>query len=436
MTPKSRARDILVFADGSTSTAEGIPSPCGILHTDLVRGRETFSFEYDSGWLKRQDAFPLDPSLALFQGRHFVSQTERANFGIFLDSAPDRWGRLLLKRREALRAREEQRPARALLESDFLLGVYDGHRLGALRFQLDENGPFLDDDERFASPPWTSLRELEYASHILERDDAEELADYAKWLRMLVSPGGSLGGARPKASVVHQDGSLWIAKFPSRDDEWDVGLWESITWELARRCGLSVPSASCEKFSARHHTFLTRRFDRREAGRRLFYMSAMTALERLDGASADGDASSYLDLAAFIVREGSRPDADLEELWKRVLFGMLVSNTDDHLRNHGFLLDDEGWRLAPAFDVNPNPHGDGLRLNVSESSNEQDLDLALEVAKHFRVPKRRAAELMGLLSSVIAGWEDVASERGASRSSRELMKGAFRLARGQRDGGC
>jgi serine/threonine-protein kinase HipA len=425
----SRSRDILVFAGGNGTNGDTTSSFCGILHADVVRGREAFSFEYDRGWLKSSKAFPLDPSLGLFQGRHFVSHAERANFGIFLDSAPDRWGRLLLKRREALRAREEQRPARTLFESDFLLGVYDGHRLGALQFRLNENGPFVDDDEKFASPPWTSLRELEHASHVLEQDDAEELPDYAKWLRMLVSPGGSLGGARPKASVVDRDGALYIAKFPSRDDEWDVGLWEFITWVLAGRCGLSVPHAKCEKFSARHHTHLSRRFDRSPEGARQFYMSAMTALERIDGASADSDASSYLDIAAFLIREGSRPDADLEELWKRIVFGMLVSNTDDHLRNHGFLLEAEGWRLAPAFDVNPNPHGAGLRLNVSEESNEQDLSLALDVAKHFRVSGRRASELVGELTSTVSGWEAVAEELGATRSSRELMRGAFRLAR-------
>ena len=279
-----------------------------------------------------------------------------------------------MRRREAQVARTEGREERRLLESDYLLGVHDGHRMGALRFRVD--GVFLDDNDELAAPPWTSLRELEHASLQLEREDVDEDPEYGRWLRMLIAPGGSLGGARPKASVLDEIGRLWIAKFPSRKDEDDVGAWEGVTHALAERAGVTTPSATVRQFASEHRCFLSRRFDRTSSGARLHFASAMTLLERNDGDGAD-EGATYLELADLLIRRGARTGADLEQLWRRIVFYVCVSNTDDHLRNHGFMLDKDGWVLSPAYDVNPNPHRWGLTLNISESDNAQDLDLTL-----------------------------------------------------------
>jgi serine/threonine-protein kinase HipA len=275
-----------------------------------------------------------------------------------------------MRRREAQLARAEGREERRLLESDYLLGVHDGHRMGALRFRMGER--FLDDNDQLASPPWTSLRELEHASLQLERDGAEDDPDYGHWLRMLIAPGGSLGGARPKACVRDERGRLWIAKFPSRLDEEDVGAWEHVVHVLAGRAGIVVPPAEVRRFGTRksgghgHHTFLSQRFDRTAEGERVHFASAMTLLDRKDGAGAH-DGASYLELADLLMRLGEDAPLDLEQLWRRIVFSVCVSNTDDHLRNHGFLLGVTGWLLAPAYDINPDPHRAGLKLNISET---------------------------------------------------------------------
>jgi serine/threonine-protein kinase HipA len=400
------------------------PALMGQLYATPSRGKEIFSFEYDEAWLASRHRGQLDPTLGLYTGPQYAS-AGRANFGVFLDSCPDRWGRVLMRRREAHRARAEGREARRLLESDYLLGVHDGHRMGALRFRVD--GPFLDDDDVLAAPPWTSLRELAHASLQLERDDAEADPDYGKWLRMLIAPGGSLGGARPKASVLDEDGRLWIAKFPSRRDADDVGAWESVVHVLAGRAGVVTPQAEVRRFGSTQHTFLSRRFDRTEHGGRLHFASAMTLLERQDGDDFT-DGVSYLELAELLIRLGADTAADLEQLWRRIAFFVCVSNTDDHLRNHGFMLTPHGWALAPAYDMNPDPHGEGLRLNISESDNAQDLDLVLEVAPFFRVKANRGKAIIEEVVGAVRGWREAAQACGVSRAEQERMKRAFRVA--------
>ena len=395
----------------------------GVLHATPSRGKEVFSFEYDDAWLASDRAQILDPALRLHAGPQFAA-SGRETFGVFLDSSPDRWGRLLLQRREALRAREEGRKPRALLELDYLLGVYDGHRLGGLRFRQEEGSAFLDDDAALASPPWTSLRELEEASLALERDGAEDDPSYRKWLRVLLAPGRSLGGARPKASVVDPNGRLWIAKFPSRNDPEDIGAWEDVVHRLAGRAGIVTAESSAKRFGAEHHTFLTRRFDRDDQQQRLHFASAVTLLEREDGE----DGASYLHLAEFLAQQGAHAARDLEQLWRRIVFFMCVSNVDDHLRNHGFLLDPPGWSLSPAYDMNPVATAGGLTLNVSEMDNAQDLELAREVAPHFRIPGRRGSEIIREVRSVVRTWRAEAAEAGLSRAAIDRMAGAFHVA--------
>jgi serine/threonine-protein kinase HipA len=399
------------------------PAPMGTLHAAPGRGEEIFSFEYNPAWLKSAHARVLDPNLGLHRGPQYAPDSW-GNFGVFLDSSPDRWGRLLMRRREAQEAREQKRAPRGLRESDYLLGVYDEHRMGALRFRLDSRGPFLSDNQARAAPPWTSLRKLEHASLQLERDDAERAPDYAKWLKMLIAPGGSLGGARPKASVVDERGHPWIAKFPSVADDRDVGAWESVTHELARRAGIEVPHGSARRFNSRHHTFMTKRFDRTDTGERIHFASAMTLLNRADGDSATTGAS-YLELVELIAKAGAQPSADLEQLWRRIVFFICVSNTDDHLRNHGFMLGPKGWRLAPAYDINPVETSDGLHLNISEDDNALDLDLALSVAKYFRLKKARAAAIIAEVVAAVKSWREVASAAGIGAAEQQRMRAAF-----------
>lgn len=398
------------------------PTRMGAIHAAHARGKETFSFEYDRAWLDSDHARVVDPSLRLLRGPQYVSDG-RENFGVFLDSSPDRWGRVLIDRREALLAREQARKERRHSELDYLLGVYDGHRLGGLRYRID-GGPFLDDDDALASPPWTSLEQLEQASLHLERDGAESQRAYAKWLRMLVAPGRSLGGARPKASVLDARRALWIAKFPSARDTDDVGAWEGVVHSLAVRAGVQTAEALCRRFGSKHHTFLTRRFDRTGDGGRTHFASAMTMLEREDGDVG----ASYLDLAQVLIRHGANPARDLEELWRRMVFFVCISNTDDHLRNHGFLLEPRGWSLAPAYDMNPVATGDGLSLNLSETDNAQSLELAGDVAKHFRVSAARAKKIRSTVLSAVRDWHAEAQRAGLSRAAQARMADAFRIA--------
>lgn len=431
-TPRCRLRVILL--EGNAMPAErrsvdvdadwlDLPgtSHMGQLHATLTRGKEVFSFEYAPEWLGAPFARELDPALRLVPGPQFLADG-RANFGLFLDSSPDRWGRTLMQRREAQLAREEGRKERRLVELDYLLGVFDGHRLGGLRYRLG-NGAFLDNDQSLASPPWTSLRELEHASLNLERDPEGHDPRHGKWLRLLVAPGRSLGGARPKASVVDERGQLWLAKFPSDRDDENIGAWEGVVTSLARASGVVTAETACRRFGSRYHTFLARRFDR-IAARRVHFASAMTLLERNDG----DPGASYLDLAAMIAQRGAQAATDLEQMWRRIVFFMCVSNVDDHLRNHGFLLGDKGWMLAPAYDINPVATAGGLTLNVSETDNAQDLSLARDVAKFFRVNSKRANLIIAEVVTAVGHWRQEATAADIPRSEQDRMANAFSVA--------
>lgn len=414
---------IWVYADWEPMEA---PQLMGMLNAQHVRGKDFFSFEYHEAWLRaNQPIFYLDPNLGLYKGKQYLPEGKN-NFGVFLDSAPDRWGRLLMRRREAWQAKLESRQEKMLFESDYLLGVFDEHRMGGLRFKLEQEGEFMNNQKKMATPPWTSLRELEYASLQLEKDDAIKDPEYNKWLSMLIDPGSSLGGARPKASVLDEKGSLWIAKFPSAKDDKNTGAWEMVSHHLAKACGINVPDARLLQFSGKHHTFLSKRFDRIKQ-KRIHFASAMTLLGHQDGADFH-DGLSYLDIVAFIIQQGASVKADLEQLWRRVVFNILVSNTDDHLRNHGFMLTQNGWQLSPAFDMNPNEMGNGLTLNISENSNEQDISLALETAKYYQLKQIEAEKIHHDMQREISKWRSVAKKIGINNSEIEQTKRAFRDA--------
>jgi len=417
-------RQVRVYADWARL---GGPRRMGLLSADRNRGKEVFSFAYDDAWLSGVVAQQLDPDLALFEGRHYLREG-RPNFGLFLDSSPDRWGRLLMRRREACYARREGRPERPLSELDYLLGVYDGQRMGALRFQEDGRSGFLNSDEHLATPPLTSLRELEHASLMFEADETGRDDDALKWINQLLAPGSSLGGARPKAGVVDDQGSLWIAKFPSRRDGVDVGAWEVVVNELARLAGLRVPEVKSQRLTQRRHTYLSRRFDRLPTGERIHFASAMTLLGYADGTDAAAGVS-YLELAEFIMRNGVAVAEDLAELWRRIVFNICVSNTDDHLRNHGFLLaPNEGWTLAPAYDMNPNPQGSGLTLNIAGNDNRLDLALAMEVTDLFRLTLSDAQAQMAVIRAAVGRWRQVAARKRISKPEQDEMAPAFQRA--------
>lgn len=403
----------------------GIKEPVlmGILKATPNKGGIIFSFSYDAKWLERKDSFYLDPNLQFYNGPQYPS-AGKENFGIFLDSSPDRWGRLLMRRREAAFARKEGRKEKQLNELDYLLGVFDEHRMGALRFKLNADGPFLNDNKQMASPPWAALRDLEYASLQLEKEDAINDPEYMKWLAILIAPGSSLGGARPKASVIDTKGQLWIAKFPSGNDERNMGGWEKVTQILAEKCGVIMAEGKAQKFNSKHHTFLNKRFDRNETGERIHFASAMTLLGYNDGADHK-DGVSYLELAEFISRHGAQPDFDIKQLWKRIVFYICISNTDDHLRNHGFLLSNKGWILSPAYDINPEPLNKGLTLNISETDNSLELDLAREVAESFRLNKKQAEKIIEEVIKAVSQWRTLATSLQISKEEQEAMAGAF-----------
>ncbi len=346
--------------------------PC--LVGTLAHDRGQIRFHYERVWLRDARAFALDPDLSLDEAP-FFPKPELGNFGIFLDSSPDRWGQTLMKRREALQAKDEKRTPRTLYAWDFLIGVQDFTRQGALRFRLAGTEEFLG-NEKMAAPPITTLRELEAVAYQLSSRRIDDLEALRKWLSVLVAPGASLGGARPKANFTEADGSLWISKFPARDDDRDVGAWELVAHGLALKAGVDVPAAKAVRLNNEFHTFCVQRFDRANGTRR-FYASAMTLLRK-----EQSEGTSYLELAQFLrgKGDGAHTDADLEQLFRRVAFNVAIGNRDDHLRNHGFVLGATGWRLAPAFDVNPNIDKAEHVLNIDDADNRPSLQTVLTTA--------------------------------------------------------
>jgi len=391
--------------------------PC--LVGTLAHNRGQIRFHYERDWLKDPRAFALDPDLSLDE-HPFFPKPELGNFGIFLDSSPDRWGQTLMKRREALQAKDEKRPPRTLYAWDFLIGVQDQTRQGALRFRRPGTETFLG-DEKMAAPPVTTLRELEAVAYQLSNRRIDDLDALRRWLAVLVAPGASLGGARPKANFTEADGSLWIAKFPARDDDRDVGAWEYVVHQLARKAGVDVPPARLIRLGNDFHTFCVQRFDRAHGTRR-FYASAMTLLRK-----TRSEGTSYLELAQFIRAQGDaeHADADLAQLFRRVAFNVAVGNRDDHLRNHGFVLGKTGWRLAPAFDVNPNIDKAEHVLNIDDVDNRPSLETVLGTAAFYGLGDGPARQAVEEVAAAVDGWQGAARRAGISGADIDLTVGAF-----------
>lgn len=395
------------------------PKNIGILSAQQAKGKKAFSFEYDKEWLKSEQKFLLDPDIQLYGGPQYPNQKE--NFGIFLDSMPDTWGRTLMKRREAQQAKEKNEKPKTLYDIDFLLGVYDESRMGALRFKTDPDGNFLDNNKTASTPPWSSIRELQNAAHIFENNTDNE--EVNRWLSVLMAPGSSLGGARPKANILNSDKSLWIAKFPSKTDTTDKAAWEFLAYQLAIKARIEMAPCRMERILGKHHTFFTKRFDR-EDGERIHFASAMTMTGNNEDTIRDKQAS-YLDIAEFISNYGVNIEANLHQLWRRIIFNIAISNTDDHLRNHGFILTKEGWILSPAYDLNPSIDKDGLALNIDTDNNALDFDLAKSVGEYFRLNNSQMEVIIQEVLEVISKWKTFANEIGIPRSEQELMEKAF-----------
>lgn len=393
-----------------------------LAYSDSSRGG-VFSFAYDKTFLTSTYRLQIDPILTLHSGELYNDEADK-NFRAFLDSSPDRWGRILMQRRAAIEARKGIRATSRLNELDYLLGVHDSYRMGGIRFKRAGSNAFLDDNSEFTAPPMTSLRELEHAAMQIEKDDNIDSDEYYRWLKMLISPGSSLGGARPKACVTDEQGHLWIAKFPNLNDTHDVGAWEMVCYELALAAGVDMFPSEIRQFSSGHHTFLTKRFDR-EGEKRLHFSSAMTQLQYYDGEQSQG--ASYLEIAEFISNCGAQTEADLAQLWRRIVFNIAVSNTDDHLRNHGFLLTKNGWKLSPAYDLNPIVGKHGLHLNITDADNALDYQLAFDVKDFFRLSQTQATQIYDEVLIAVKQWQTVAKQLGISRAEQAMKKSAFNV---------
>jgi len=390
----------------------------GRLWVTASRAHKSATFEYDDSWFENRERFALEPALELYPGP-FQTRVGQPMFGALGDSAPDRWGRTLIARAERHRAQAEQRKPRALRELDYLLAVNDELRQGALRFALEEDGPYVAQATGTESvPPLVNLPRLLNATQAV-LDDEESAED----LRLLLDPGASLGGARPKASLRDQDGSLLIAKFPARGDPYNVAAWEAVALELARRAAIAVPASRIARASDRD-VLLVSRFDRRD-GQRVPFLSAMSALGAMDH-----EVHSYMEIADSLRPNAAAARADLVALWRRIVFNVLISNTDDHLRNHAFVYAGrQGWRLAPAYDINPVPIDIKPRMLSTSIAEDPDLtaslQLALEVSDHFGVKAGEAGSIIADVHRAVSTWQEVAASFGLKRRELERMATAF-----------
>ena len=415
---RTRRDEVVVSVDAWPDQA---PRRAGWLRRAGVAERSDISFEYDEGWLEAPDTFALEPSLDPRPGEQRRTQAAQLP-PIFADASPDRWGQRLLDRREAERARREGRKARRLDPFDYLVLVNDATRMGAIRLQRPGESAFVD-DSALGVPPKAELRELEAAADRLERGATASDDERAAWLEKLIAPGASLGGARPKASFENSDGVLWMAKFPAPNDSRDVAAWEYVLGQLAVRAGVTVPEHELLSLGSSHHTFAARRFDRKNTHRRIF-ASAMTLLDQVD----HPEDASYLDIASAIELHGtaSAIRADLVQLFRRVVFNAVTGHRDDHLRNHGFLHDGTGWRLAPAFDLNPVPEKAAHELAFDDAGTQTgDLDVIAASAVHYRLKPQQGATIISEIKNAVSGWREIAKQLGIDRDETDLVAAAF-----------
>ena len=394
----------------------------GELGYESLRGADSYSFTFDNEWLRLHSDLFLSDDLNNYPGQQYT-QPDKDIFGCFSDALPDRWGRTLLLRREQIAATEEKRPVRRLSSFDFLTGIDDFSRMGGFRFKEDLDGEFINVSESLIIPPLTDIRELIAASAEIEKCEENNMLPDRKWIAQLVQPGTSLGGARPKANVVDADKTLYVAKFPSRKDDYDVGLWEHFSHLLATKAGVNVAQTKVLATGEKYHTLLSRRFDRARDGKRIHFASAMSLLGLSDGDNATSG-HGYLDIVDFIIQNCTDVDRNLQELYRRVAFNICIGNTDDHFRNHGFLLTAKGWTLSPAYDMNPTLN-EYQSLLISSTSNKADLSVLLDACEDYMLNRKTAEKIVSEVVEAVKEWREIAIRQGVSKSEIDMFSGVL-----------
>ena len=396
----------------------------GELTMDSIRGGETYGFKFEPSWLKKHGSVSLSDDLNNYVGMQY-GQPGKDIFGCFSDSLPDRWGRTLVLRREQILAAEEKRPVRRLSSMDYLLGIDDATRMGGFRFKESLDGEFINCAHELQIPPIASIRELIAASQEIELSEEKNSLPEKRWIMQLVQPGTSLGGARPKASVVDENKHLYVAKFPSRKDLYDVGLWEHFAHLMAKSAGINCAETKVITAGSKYHTLLSKRFDRNEAGKRIHFASAMTMLGLTDGQNAS-TGNGYLDIVDFILQGCCDVEKNLQELYRRVAFNIAIGNTDDHFRNHGFLLTPKGWTLSPAYDLNPTLARDQSLL-INAYTTESNLDILLDSCDDYMISSKVAGSIICEVKDTMASWSKLATSIGLSLTEQNMFKERFDL---------
>ena len=394
----------------------------GELGYESLRGTDSYSFCYDHNWLRQYSDLYLSADINNYTGLQFT-QPDRDIFGCFGDALPDRWGRLLLNRREQIRAQEEKRPVRKLSSYDYLLGIDDYSRMGGFRFKESPDGEFINCDATLRIPPLTDIQVLVAASMEVEKSEERNLLPDKKWLLQLVHPGTSLGGARPKAGVLNEEGELCVAKFPSRNDEYDIGLWEHLSHLLAKEAGVEAAETRAITAGEKYHALLSKRFDRTTDGDRRHFASAMTLLGLTDGCNAQ-TGNGYLDIVDFILQHCCNVEANLRQLYRRVAFSIAIGNSDDHFRNHGFLLTPKGWTLSPAYDLNPT-FNDHQSLLINATTNSSDLQLLLASSEEYMIGKEEATHIIEEVKDGVSQWRSMATRIGIAKREMDLFAQVF-----------
>ena len=413
-------KKLFVFAD--FDWLDG-PTLVGELGYESLRGSDSYSFKFDNEWLNRFGNLFLSADINNYPGQQYT-QPDRDIFGCFSDALPDRWGRLLLNRREQILAREEKRPVRKLSSFDYLMGIDDYSRMGGLRFKEEINGDFINSETTLRIPPLADVSSLAAASMEVEKSEEQNQLPEMRWIQQLVHPGTSLGGARPKAGVMDSDGNLYVAKFPSRNDDYDVALWEHHSHLLAKAAGVNAASTSTIQVGQKYHALLSKRFDRLPDGRRKHFASALTLLGLNDGCDYKSG-NGYLDIVDFILLNCRDVNENLRQLYRRVAFNIAIGNSDDHFRNHGFLLTPRGWTLSPAYDMNPTLN-EYQALLINSNTNQADLDVLLDSSDEYMIGKDEAKRIIDEVKTGVSQWKTIALRLGIAKREMEVFEQVYR----------
>lgn len=401
------------------------PMLVGELGYESLRGSDSYSFKYDNDWLRQYGSLYLSADINNYPGQQYT-QPDRDIFGCFSDALPDRWGRLLLNRREQILATEEKRPVRKLSSFDYLIGIDDYSRMGGFRFKEKQDGEYINCEKSLRIPPLTDIRALVAASMEIEKSEELNQLPEKKWLLQLVHPGTSLGGARPKAGVMNDEGRICVAKFPSRNDDYDVGLWEHLSHLLAKEAGVEAAETSVIETGKKYHALLSKRFDRTVEGRRKHFASAMTLLGLTDGCDAKSG-NGYLDIVDFILQNCCDVEQNLRQLYRRVAFNIAIGNSDDHFRNHGFLLTPRGWTLSPAYDLNPTIN-EYQALLINSTTNHADLNVLLDSSEEYMIGKEESKRIIDEVKAGVKQWKSIAIRLGIAKREMDVYEQVYQRA--------